>query len=196
MVTLFRSSKASPTAPKISRVSAEAAIAKIFEESFKSIAESIAVLNGDPARAEALVAMALAQMATTRLTDQPERNRNRLRHHSIEILKQDWTASPTMLELRHSPLALVRSLPFEQAVAFVLRHFSGQDNYGIANALNCTAAGARANYEAATATILKRLIKPIADLTYAFANECEALAAQVDADPEILARILRDLQDG
>jgi hypothetical protein len=195
MVTLSRSADASPDGPTIHAVPTEAIISKIFDHSFEQIAEMAAVLCGSAKEAEALVARSLAQLATHRLTDEPERNLTKLRAKTIEALRDSWTASPTVEELRHSPLALVRSLPFEQAVAFVLRHFSGQDNLAVGTALNRTEAGARHHYEAATATILRRLIKPVADLVYAFADECEGLALQVDADPEILARILRDLPD-
>ena len=171
-------------------------IAKIFEYSYEQVTEMVAVLCGCPKKAETLVADSLALLATQRLTDDPERNLTQLRAKSIEALSLDWVGSPTLDELRHSPLALVRSLPFEQAVAFVLRHFCGESNFAVATALNKTEAGARHHYNTATATILRRLIKPIEDLVNAFAHECEQLALQVDADPQILARVLRDIPAG
>lgn len=195
MVTLFRSAAASPYGPTIQAVPTEVIITKIFNQSFEPVAEMTAVLCGSATEAEALVARSLSQLATHRLTDEPERNLTKLRAKTIEALRDNWTAAPTVDELRHSPLALVRSLPFEQAVAFVLRHFCGQDNSAVGTALNRTEAGARHHYESATAAILRRLIKPVADLVHAFAGECEGLALQIDADPEILARILRELPD-
>lgn len=193
MASLFRSPKAPFDGAIGKQMPPEITISKVFHQSFEPVAEALTVLCGSPQRAESIVARSLTQMASPRLTDKPDQNLGRLRIKSLEALGADWIPSPTPEQLRHSPLALIQSLPFAQAVAYVLHFFSGLDTSEIAFAMGSTEAGSKVQLRKATETIESRLQQPKSDPTIIFSSECEILANQVFADPEILVQVLLEL---
>lgn len=194
MVSLSRSPKAAiGSVPVIAKPAPEIIVSKIFHESFELVAEVLTILCGSPQRAESTVAANLVGMASPKLTDEPSKNLARLRSKSIETMQQEWTPSPAFEDLRHSPLALVRSLPYPQAAVFVLHHFSGLGPHEASVALGSTEAGVKINLKQATEAVRSRLNQPNSDLATVFGAECEIMANQVFADPEILVQILLEL---
>lgn len=193
MVSLSRSPKAALDGAIGKQAPPEIIISKVFHQSFEPVAEALTVLCGSPQRAESIVARSLTQMASPKLTDKSNRNLGILRARSIETLEADWIPSPTPEQLRHSPLALIQSLPFAQAVAYVLHFFSGLDTAEIAFALGSTEAGCKVHLRKASETIESRLQQPKSDPIVVFKSECKILANQVFGDPEILVQILLEL---
>ncbi len=173
--------------------SAEVIISKVFHHSFDLVTEVVAVLCGSPRRAQSIVAQNLVGMATHRLTDDPARNLARLRAKSLETLKAEWIPTPTSNSMRHSPLALIQSLPFGEAAAYVLDSFAGLDPVDISVALGSTEAGAKAELKRATFAIKSRIKQEPEDLVSVFNSEAEFMASQEYAEPKILEQILADI---
>jgi DNA-directed RNA polymerase specialized sigma24 family protein len=193
MVSLSRSQKAAFDNAISAEPPAEIIISKIFHHSFELVAEVLTIISGSPQRAESAVASNLVDMASPKLTDEPGQNLSRLRAASIETMELEWIPSPTFSELRHSPLALLRSLSYPQAVAFVLHNFSRLSTVEIAVALGLNEAGVKMHLGKATEAVKLRLNQPKRDLASVFNAEAEILANQVFADPEILVQILLEL---